>query len=244
MSNLILHRGGVACTLDELQGVATPPATKSYTPVGHYKLAMSLQAIARDHLPGYSLHSEKYGLARGGAQLFGVHTYRNGSSELGLSIGFRNSLDKSLSVGLVFGASVFVCDNLALQGNILVMRKHTINVWQDLEHLIVTSVLKARTSFYQSRQEAEAMKGIPINDKLAWEALGVLYGNNILTTRQLPVALKEWHNPTYPAFQPRTLWSFYNACTEALKSSPPHSVMERHLALHQQFLPAIGEVIS
>ena len=243
MSNLILHRGGQACTREELRDIATPPSTESYVPVAHHDLVNRLLDIAGDLLPGYSLHREQYGIARYNAQLFGVHTYQNGSSEMGLSIGFRNSLDKSLSVGLAFGASVFVCDNLALQGSIMIMRKHTTNVWRDLEELIVSSVLKARTGFHQAREDAVVMKERPMDDTEAWQALGFLYGNKVLTTRQLPVALKEWHDPRHREFEPRTLWSLYNACTEALKASPPRSIMERHLALHHHLYESAPQLL-
>lgn len=240
MSNLILHRGGKVCSLNELRSIPTPKPTSSYTPVAHHDLATTLRVVASDYLPGYTIHNEQYGIAREGAQLFGVHTYRNGCTELGLSIGFRNSLDKSLSVGLAFGASVFVCDNLALQGSIMVMRKHTTNVWRDLEELIVSSTLQARTAFHQTRADTEEMKQLQVNDAVAWQVLGFLYGKKVLTTRQLPVALKEWHEPRHPDFKPRSLWSLYNACTEALKASPPQSIMERHLLLHSQLFEGRG----
>jgi hypothetical protein len=49
------------------------------------------------------------------------------------------------------------------------------------------------------------------------------------------VIKKEWLEPTYPVFEERTLWSFYNACTEALKTAPPALIMEKHVQLHNVF---------
>lgn len=231
MSTLILHRGGQECTLEDLQAIPTPPQTRSYVPVGHHALANALLRMSGDLLWEFRLRDQQYGVARDGNQLFGIHTYENRSTEMGLSIGFRNSLDKSLSVGLAVGASVFVCDNLALSGEIRMMRKHTTNVWHDLEELISTSILRARTAFHSTLDLAEEMKGLPVDDERAWELLGKLYGRKVLTTRQLPIALREWHEPSHREFDPRTCWSLYNACTEALKSSPPRSILERHLHL-------------
>ena len=69
----------------------------------------------------------------------------------------------------------------------------------------------------------------------AHRMLGLVYGRGIMTPRQIPVALREWKTPQYEAFQPRTVWSLYNAITEALKSAPPQSIMEKHLGLHKLF---------
>jgi len=105
---LLLHCGGKHATLNELANVPLPVETHSYKPVSHYDLAINLAEVAGSLLNGHALSSSKYGLARDGNQLFGVHTFANGSDELGLSIGFRNSYDKSMSVGIAIGATVFV----------------------------------------------------------------------------------------------------------------------------------------
>jgi hypothetical protein len=67
-------------------------------------------------------------LARQGNQLFALLNFKKDHNELGLSVAFRNSYDRSMSIGLAIGASVFICDNLALNGDIAVMKKHTKNV--------------------------------------------------------------------------------------------------------------------
>ena len=70
---------------------------------------------------------------------------------------------------------------------------------------------------------------------------GVLFGRNILTPRQLPVARREWLHPTHDAFKPRTRWSLYNAATAALKTTPPNRIMERHIGLHNLLAPTTVE---
>jgi hypothetical protein len=172
-------------------------------------------------------------MARDGAQMFGVHTYKNGiSGSMGLSVGFRNSYDKSMSVGIAIGASVFVCDNLALTGDIAIMRKHTQNVWNDLEELIITTIYRSQHNFTKIVEDAEVMKGKYLGNDDAFRLLGLLYGNDVISPRQIPVIKKEWLNPSHDDFSSRSVWSFYNACTEALKTAPPNKIMERHIALH------------
>ena len=233
---LLLHCGGEHVDLTDLQAIPLPEETQSYKPVGHYDLALNLAEIATGLLSGHTLVNSQYGIAREGKQMFGVHTFKNGSEELGLSIGFRNSYDKSMSVGIAVGASVFVCDNLALTGDITVMRKHTTNVLNDLEEMAITTIYRSQSNFRRIADDADVMSRISIEDDQVYQLMGLLYGNGILTPRQLPVVKKEWHKPSYLDFEPRNLWSFYNACTEALKSSPPSKIMEKHIALHDRLV--------
>jgi len=233
---LLLHSGGEAASIEELAAIPLPEETRSYKPVSHQALATMLSTIASDLLPEFELVNMQFGLARDGAQMFGVHTFKNGSSAMGLSIGFRNSYNKSLSVGIATGSSVFVCDNLCLHGDVTVLRKHTLNVVASIEALALSAIYKSRSAFNQIQEDAEVMKGIPLTDEDAYRTIGLLYGNGVLTPRQLPVVKNEWLKPSHVDFEDRNVWSFYNACTESLKSSPPQSIMERHLALHNQIV--------
>jgi hypothetical protein len=127
------------------------------------------------------------------------------------------------------GASVLVCDNLALSGDITLMRKHTTNVEADLESLIITAIMKSRTAFHQVKADAHDMQQLPLRDDEAYRLIGLMYGKGVISPRQIPVVKNEWLKPSHIEFRERTLWSFYNAITEALKSTPPRIVMERHL---------------
>jgi hypothetical protein len=231
---LIMHKGGDYCSLDDLRMIPLPNETRTYKPVSHYDLAVNLGEVSGGLLRGYELDKAQYGLAREGQQMFGIHTYRNGmSSSMGLSIGFRNSYDKSMSVGIAIGASVCVCGNLALTGDIAIMRKHTQNVWNDLEELTITTIYRSQHNFTRIVEDAEGMRGRYLGNDDAFRLLGLLYGNDVITPRQIPVVKKEWLSPTHEAFGERSAWSFYNACTEALKSSPPNKIMEKHISLHE-----------
>ena len=231
---LIMHKGGDYCSLDDLRMIPLPNETRTYKPVSHYDLAKNLAEVSSGLLRGYQLEKAQYGLARDGNQMFGIHSYRNGiSSSMGLSIGFRNSYDKSMSVGIAIGASVFVCDNLALTGDIAIMRKHTANVWNDLEELTITTIYRSQHNFTKIVEDAEIMRGRYLSNDDAFRMIGLMYGNDIISPRQIPVVKREWLNPTQPDFEERNVWSLYNAVTESLKSSPPNKIMEKHIALHE-----------
>ena len=230
--SLIVHKGGHLVTRDDLALIEVPEVTESYMPVPHNHLADTLATIGQDILKGFILSKEQYALAREGNQMFGSLVFKRDNSELGLSIGFRNSYDKSMAIGIAIGAEVFVCDNLALTGDITVIKKHTTNVWASLEDTAISTLYRSQRNFEKIIEDSVSMKGKSIENSDAFKMIGLLFGNGVLTPRQLPVVKKEWLNPSYEDFRPRTMWSFYNACTEALKSCPPIAIMEKHIALH------------
>ena len=233
MNQLLMHTdGGDYASLDELRAIPMPAETPTYKPVSHYDLAKNLAEVSGTLLRDYELERSQYGLARDGSQLFGVHTYRNGSDSMGLSIGFRNSYDKSMSVGIAIGASVFVCDNLALTGEIAIARKHTSNVWSDLEELTITTIYRSQHNFSRIVEDSQVMQGQHLTDNDAYRLIGLLYGQGIITPRQIPVVKKEWLTPSHDEFADRNVWNFYQAVTESLKTAPPNRIMEKHIALH------------
>ena len=232
---LLMQRGSEAATLEMVREVPLPEATRTYQPVSHEKLSSMLLQMAVHLLPNFSHSHSQFGLSAEGNKMFGVHTLTSSHTAMGLSIGFRNSYDRSMSVGIAVGASVLVCDNLALCGDITVLRKHTLNVIRDMESMALSAIYKSQKVYHQILKDAEAMQLQEISDDNAYRMLGLVYGRGIMTPRQIPVAQREWKTPQYEAFQPRTVWSLYNAITEALKSAPPHAIMEKHLGLHQLF---------
>ena len=237
MSKLMAHSAdGRKVTLDDLRAIPTPEETATWTPVGHAQFAMHMKRWCSDSIANnYSLESEQYAVARKGQQMFGLLTFKNGNEEMGLSIGFRNSIDKSLAGAFASGGQVFVCDNLALNGDIVVMRKHTMFILHDLQDLVLDSMARASNVFGEMVFHAEQLKQIPYTTDEGYERIGLLYGNGVLTPRQLPVILKEWVEPQHKCFEPRNAWSLYNAATEALKSCPPQTVLEKHRLLTDVF---------
>jgi len=233
--SLLLHRGAQDIEYDDLKLIPLPEETSSYKPVAHHLLADKLKNMTLDLMPEYKHYQSQFGVTREGQKLFGLHTFQNGNTELGFSVGFRNSYDRSLSVAVALGAQVFVCDNLMLTGDMSVMRKHTTNVMEDLENLILSALYRSKTTYRQIREDSESMKSFPMNDDKAYQTLGLAYGRGIINPRQIPVVRNEWLNPSHDVFDTRSAWSLYNAFTESLKTSPPGSVMERYLKLHDLF---------
>ena len=226
-------------TMDTLSDIKVPDKTHSYVPVSHVDFINNTKDIANRVLDKHQLYKEQYGIAKDGKQMFGTLTYKESfhddPQDIGLSIGIRNSYDKSMSLGLCSGASVFVCENLMMTGEIVVMRMHTGSIIDELKGLIFNALLKAEDKFTTIHADSQQLKQHHIDNKLAYELMGRAYGYGVVTERQLPVMKREWQNPKHEIFQDRTSWSLYNAGTEALKTTHPMHKMKRHIQMHKLF---------
>lgn len=230
---LFLHCGGKAADRLALAEVIVPDQTDTYYPVPHLTLIEKIDGIARDLLHR-ELIRESFGLARKGKQMFGVLTYKNGDDEdMGLSIGIRNSYDKTMSIGVALGGRVFVCDNLAMSGEIRIVRKHTQGVWEAIENMAIGTLYRYGPIWDALQSDVVAMKQVKIGSLHGHELLGRLIGADVFSPRQIPHAYREWDHPTLPDFEPRNIWSLYNACNQALKTSPVNEIMEKHRLLHK-----------
>jgi hypothetical protein len=67
----------------------------------------------------------------------------------------------------------------------------------------------------------------------AWE-------RKIVNHRMLPAVLREWREPSHSDFEPRNVWSLFNAFTEILKPvsvSNPQGFAGRTFQLNRLFVP-------
>lgn len=215
--NLLLHCGAHAVDAEVLQSVYTPEPTRSWQPIPHHDLLHRVKEV----LPAFGLRvmQEAHALTHDGGRYFGLLEVRNGcpSNEYGWVLGIRNSHDKTFPAGIVAGSQVFVCDNLAFSGEIKVARKHTRFILRDLPQLIEASTRKLVERWKAQDQRVEAYKGCRLNDRDAHDLTIQALDRRVITTRQLPDVLKEWREPRYADFRPRTAWSWFNAVTESIK---------------------------
>jgi hypothetical protein len=256
MSNMMIHCGGEIASLDQIQEVPLPPETKSYVPVAHGDLVLNIHKVAGDMLADMELTSATFALAAGkpagkgeprreGARFFGLSTFMpkeqtDDEQEMGLSIGYRNSYDKSMTIGMAIGARVFVCDNLALSGDMTVAHVHTGDVIDRMRKDIITCLYGARDTWTDVQETATKLADVEITDDDGFRFLGSLIGEKVLRPTQFNEACREWRQPTHEVFEPRTAWSIYNAVTESLKTTPVRSVIQNHLDLHEA---AVGEFL-
>lgn len=237
MKNEIMGNGRVV-EFEELgiNFVPQPIETNTYKPVNYQYLASKVENSALQILGNkYDGFRSKYVLARNDQHFFGLITMKDVETDMDLAIGYRNSYNKELSVGLACGAQVAICTNLMITGDVFVMRKNTKNVDPDLDLLISDAILSADYSFQQARRIKDFTCETSMSNDDAYQFLGLLVGHNILGYRQLKRAIQEWHNPSYKHGL-QSAWTFYNAVTEALKSCPITSKMTKLSDFNKMFV--------
>ncbi len=220
----------------ELAYIKTPERTETYIPVSHQELVTKIKEAGTKHY-NTSPFEEKLEVNHRGQQMFGSMTFHDGSnlradgSGMNRSIGFRNSYDKTLPIGVCGGASVFVCSNLMFTGDIIKMRKHTQNVEEDLDILIQKLFADVDRRYEESVACKQVMEEIDFSDTDAGNYFGQLFVNqDVFNGAQMKKATTEWFDSQ--VFKDRNLWSAYNACTEALKSAHPMNALEKYTKLH------------
>jgi len=227
--------GGKVMSIDELADIVLPDKTNTYQPVPHYELVQTIRETSKELLRRECVE-EHYCTTREGQRMFGLQTFGNGDEELGFSVAFRNSYDKSMSIGIALGFKVFICSNLAIAGEIKILRKHTKRVYDDIDQILVHTLFRKGPEIEgRFKENVKALKSSIMDRMAGFEFLGRAFGQNILSPRQMSIAANEWE------FQlkretPADAWQLYNSCTMALKSTPPNRIMEAHRLLHYELL--------
>lgn len=121
---LISHRDTKRVEEPAVMAVKPPEYTKTWHPVPHRDVLFALSSACRSK--GLDVVKKQYSMSGDGAKMFGAWCLGSGDNDgIGYALGLRNSINKSLGVGICAGTNVFVCDNLAFYGKFIKFRKHT-----------------------------------------------------------------------------------------------------------------------
>jgi len=224
MEQLILHAGAIEATYEEIKNVPLPIKTESYVPLPHgeyfdmvYNLTSKL--IGAPGTPKFSLSHE-------GNRLFGILPVINHLTEQHeFCVGFRNSYDKSMKAGLCFGNHVFVCDNLAFSGKVVVLRKHTGDILEDIQSRLVNKLLKADEEISIMQSNIIRMQGIAMGKTEMARFLGEMVYGKCINMADMKKILTEMDESQH--FHGNTAWDLYNHGTRALADTPFHKKIER-----------------
>jgi hypothetical protein len=244
VSDLMLHAGGRLVALDELRACKTPPPEGRWHPVSHALVLDTVKETLRG--AGYTVKSEQYALARHDARFFGVLNLETPlAAGVGLSVGVRNSVDKSFPLGFAAGSHVFCCDNLAFRAELLVRRRHTVNGMKAFGTAIGGAVASL-TSFREAEElRIRRMAETELTPAAASHVILTAFRRGIISGLQLPRVCEAWEGPRHEEFRPRTAWSLFNAFTEILKPravAAPQAFVAQTIRLNGLMLPEGGEV--
>src|SRR5215467_2938673 len=121
---LLAHSGTNKLTREQLAVIPAPEGTDTYQPLAHAHIVEALlETLAFRHI---SVVRDEYAVSEDGMKMFGVLDLETSFEGCRFSIGIRNSNDKSMRLAMTVGCRVFVCDNMAFQGDFTpVLAKHT-----------------------------------------------------------------------------------------------------------------------
>jgi hypothetical protein len=190
--------------------------TSTFKPIPHYEVVTAL--VETLSFRNIGVVREEFAASENGMKMFGVLDLETQFNGCRFSIGLRNSNDKSMRLALTVGYRVFVCDNLAFQGDFTpVLAKHSRNY--NLIDDLAIGVDRMQRNFKPMVEQVERWKESQIDDTTA---KCVIYEAFIAGELDVPKHLARrvhdhYFNPVHPEFAGRTKWSLSNAFTSALK---------------------------
>lgn len=241
----LLHCGAREVPRRDLALVPVPEAQKRFCPVPHDTLADAVQFQLET--AGFDIVQQRHALNKDGAQYFGYYEVRARqfgaftglAPDYGVIVGFRSSYDMSLAIKIALGSRVFICDNLALNGDITVFRKHTSRVLADLEPKIAAGVAKLPGLVEAQDVEYTTWKDTPIDSRATDHLIGELYRNKVVPRSSVAKLFDEFEVQSED-HGARTLWRMFNATTQVLKSPSdnnlvqlPHRTQRLHRVLNE-----------
>lgn len=245
MSNLSSKKSRIV-TAAELAMLPEPEARGSvHEPIPHHLLVAALRVEAQER--GYDVRREQLALGMSGSAIFGVMDlmppgvvnvdYAEPADESrGLSIGFRNSTNSTLAVKVVAGTRVFVCDNLALSGDLIALqRRNTRGL--DVEAAIKEGFDKFLQHASALDRHVARMQAAAISDMAAKARIFDAFAQRVVPVHLFDDVNANYFKPKDDMLdcQPRTEWGLHNAFTRTLKSLGPSRSFASNVALGRLF---------
>jgi hypothetical protein len=227
--------------MKEITQVRTPNPTDTWHPIPHHELISQVTTTLKT--TNLKLGTVSHSLSHEGQRYFGlleVKTKHQHNDEYAWVLGLRNSHDKTFPAGLCAGSQVLICDNLAFYGDVTLARKHTRFITRDLPLLVEHGIGQLMNLWHTQEKRINAYKEAVIQDKDAHDLIIRAADVSVCSNRLIPAVLHEWREPKHPAFEPRNVWSLFNAFTESLKDGNLAELPKRTMALHGLLDVAVG----
>ena len=214
ISTLISYSGKISRA--ELAQIPTPPATTTHIPIPHIEVVETL--VGTLSLRHIGVVTEEFAVSSDGMEMFGVLDLETAFEGCRFAIGIRNANNKRFRLSCTVGLRVFVCQNLAFQGDYTpVLAKHSKNF--SLQDSISIGVDRMQRNFDPMRRQVEAWRASQLSDEAAKL---IIYRAFIAGDLEAPkhlarVVHNHYFDPQHEEFAPRTMWSLSNAFTSAFK---------------------------
>ena len=151
-ATLIADSGTTKVSRDELRMIPVPEGTRTFKPIPHAEVVDALvEALSFRHI---GVVRDEYAVSTDGMKMFGVLDLETAFNGCRFAIGIRNANDKSMRLALTSGYRVFICSNLAFQGEFTpVLAKHSKNF--SIPDSLAIGVDRIQRNFEPLRQQVE-----------------------------------------------------------------------------------------
>ena len=235
-STLITHSGAERITRAELANLPIPAGTKTFKPVHHADLVNTIE----EELDARKLTivKQEYAVMRDGSMLFATLdlSYMK-SKETTAALGLRTANDRSMSIQLVAGLRIFLCDNMAMSGDIIALRrKHTSGL--DLPMEIRGAIDRYQGGVKQLMSGVENLKTADVSDNRAKRIIFDAFYEDIMPMRYFDKVSDDYFlakERNDEQLEPRTMWSLHNAFTRHIKELSPARAFAANTQLGQLF---------
>jgi len=243
----MLYNSGIAQTRAQLHEVPVPPRTdvgRLWEGVNHGVLADTIVNYCTK--VGLSIQSEGWYTNPNGSALFGAIDLDTSNTDFHLnipgspatfSLGVRHDNLGRYAISFAVGARIAVCANGMFSGDFVLKHRHLKpNTYtqsktpelspEDLSRLYLEETVAEGVENYLQELDsvqllAVGMQQVPMDDRDASYAIMKAGERGIFKWRHLEDVYHLWTNPPHPEFEPRTLFSAYNAFTEVAKNFSP-----------------------
>lgn len=227
------------------QLAALPPVvgTSTFKPIPHIDLVETLSKVLSAR--SITIEREQFAINQSGTRLFGTFDLSlNGIVGSCASLGLRTANDRTMAIQMIAGLRIFVCDNLAFNGDMVALRRrHTsgLQLFGEVEQAIV----KYERHYFNLKTEVENLKSLRLTDDRAKALIfDAVYKHAVLPQRFGKAVADEYFNPRHAEFEPRTAWSLHNAFTEVVKQIKARKEGESALHLQMEASQGIGKVFG
>jgi hypothetical protein len=217
---LVAHVDTEKITREQLALMPTPPGTETHKVIPHIEVVNAIvETLGFRHI---GVHREEYAVSNDGNKLFGLMELEHTFEGCRFALGLRNSHDKTMRLAMTVGYRVFVCDNMAFNGDFSpLLAKHTKNF--NLNRALSAGIDDTQRNFEPMVKAVEHWRTTQITDVTARL---VIYRAFVEAELEAPRHLDRvvhdlYFNPRYEEFQPRNMWSLSNAFTSAFKELEP-----------------------
>lgn len=202
-----------------------PAWTDTWHPLSHGQVIDAVQ-LATQQL-GWQIGRKAYSV-REGSEMFATWEIQNqGNGEGNFELGFRNSIAKTLAVGVCIGRHITVCSNLIFRGDFVIFRKHTGALYFDEICVMAVEALQTlEGQFDLLKQWQEGLKNISLADS---QVASLLLAGMGRPYPILPPArfgeFKELYFDEGSKYS-RTMHGFHGALTEMMKEAHPVRLLQ------------------